>query len=130
MMRIPTTVPDVEALLLSALDEGTAYEWFAVKPERSGVYKLGMLRADLQQHVTPISRYCRVGLQGWSVDSSGRMDAGDAFDIAAAGANALTKQAGVGFILDAEVQSGPLRVTDPITKLEYPYVTLLLEVTV
>lgn len=129
--RIVTASPDIEEYLLPILSAATEpHDWHNVKPKTTGGYTLGLVRADLQQHVTPISRYCRVGLQGWAVNASGQVDLGAARDLADAGARAILAQAGTGIILDAEIQSGPVRVTDDTSRLEFSFVTLLLEVSV
>lgn len=126
-MSIPTTSPDMEALLIAGLS--SVEETVNVRPEKAKPYRLLVVRADLQQKVTPISRYCRVGLQAWSVRADGSTDLGDAFDLAAAG-NAWLENNTSGVILSADVESGPSRVTDPVTRLEYQYSTVLLEVAV
>lgn len=128
MKIIPTTTPDVEAHLITALagDVDVAN----VKPERSAPYKVLVLRADLQQKATPISRYCRVGVQGWVVRPDGTADIGDAFDITADLGRRLEELSGDGIVLSAEVESGPVRVADDLTRIEYQYLTALLEVTV
>lgn len=126
-MNIPTTSPDMEALLIAGLS--SVEETVNVRPEKDEPYRLLVVRADLQQKVTPISRYCRVGLQAWSVRADGSADLADAFDLSAAG-NAWLENNVSGVILSADVQSGPSRVTDPVTKLEYQYSTVLLEVSV
>lgn len=126
-MSIPTKSPDMEALLIAGLS--SVEDTFNVKPERVKPYRIFVLRADLQQKVTPISRYCRVGVSAWSVRADGSSDLGDAFDLAAAG-NEWFENNVAGVILSADVESGPSRVTDPVTKLEYLYSTVLLEVAV
>lgn len=117
----------MEALLVAGLS--SVEDAFNVKPERSKPYRLFVVRADLQQKVTPISRYCRVGVQAWSVRADGSADLGDAFDLAAAG-NAWFENSVAGVVLSADVESGPSRVTDPVSRLEYLYSTVLLEVAV
>ena len=130
MRVIPTTTPDVEQALIAALKVAQSVDVKNVKPEKAKPYKVLVLRADLGQKVTPISRYCRVGIQGWSVSSDGRADLGDAFDITAEAGRQLELLAGTGIVLHAEVESGPVRVADPETRLEYQYLTALLEVSV
>lgn len=117
----------MEALLIAGLS--SVEDTFNIKPERAEPYRLFVVRADLQQKVTPISRYCRVGVSAWSVRGDGTSDIGDAFDLAAAG-NAWLENNVTGVILSADVESGPSRVTDPVTRLEYLYSTVLLEVAV
>lgn len=126
-MSIPTTSVDMEAWLIARLS--SVEETVNVKPDRAKPYRLLVVRADLQQKVTPISRYCRVGVQAWSVRADGQPDIGDAFDLAADAA-AWLEQNVSGVVLSADIQSGPSRVTDEVTKLEYQYVTALLEVAV
>lgn len=126
-MTIPTTSPDMEALLIAGLS--SVAETVNVKPEKTKPYRLLLVRADLQQKATPISRYCRVGVSAWSVRADGSADLGDAFDLAAAG-NAWLENNVAGVILSADVQSGPSRVTDEVSKLEFLYSTVLLEVAV
>lgn len=126
-MSIPTVSVDMEALLIAGLS--SVEDTFNVKPEKAKPYRLLVVRADLQQKVTPISRYCRVGIQAWSVRADGRADIGDAFDLARDAAAWLEANV-AGVILSADIESGPSRVTDDVTKLEYQYVTALLEVSV
>lgn len=126
-MTIPTTSPDMEALLIVGLSSVEAT--FNVRPEKAKPYRLLVVRADLQQKVTPISRYCRVGVQAHSVRADGSSNLGDAFDLASEAAAYLEANLD-GPILSADVESGPSRVTDPVTNLEYQYVTVLLEVAV
>lgn len=128
MRVIPTSSPDVEAHLIGALSGDV--EVVNVKPERSNPYQVLVLRADLQQKVTPISRYCRVGIQGWSVRPDGSADLGDAFDITADAGRRLEELTGNGIVLSAEIESGPVRVADDLTRIEFQYLTALLEVTV
>lgn len=131
MMQIPSTSPDMEAHLIGRANSASlGATTYNVKPKTTGAYKLFLIRADLQNRVTPISRYCRVGVQAWSVDAQGRADLGDAFDLAAGFGRWLETQSGTGAILNAEIDSGPMRVKDDIQNLEYAYVTLLLEVAV
>lgn len=126
-VTIPTNTPGMEALLIAGLS--SVEETFNIKPEREKPFRFFVIRADLQQKVTPISRYCRVGISTWSVRRDGTSDIGDAFDLAASG-NAWFENNVAGLVLSADVESGPSRVTDPVTKLEYLYSTVLLEVAV
>lgn len=129
--QIPTTSPDVEEHLIGLVNASTlGAKAYNVAPSASGAYKCYLIRADLQNRVTPISRYCRVGVQAWSVDAQGRADLGDAFDLAAAFGTWLEGLSGSGIILNAQVDSGPMRVTDDIQQKDFSYLTALLEVTV
>lgn len=117
----------MEALLIAGLS--SIEETVNVRPEKVKPYRLLVIRADLQQKVTPISRYCRLGVQGWSVRADGTSDLADAFDLTSE-ATAWLERNLSGVILSADVESGPSRVTDPVTRLEYQYSTVLLEVAV
>ena len=117
----------MEALLIDGLS--VVAETVNVKPERAKPFRLLQIRADLQQKVTPISRYCRVGISAWSVREDGSTDFADGFDLAAA-ANAWLENNVSGVILSADVESGPSRTEDPVTKIEFHYSTVLLEVAV
>lgn len=133
MMQIPSTSPDVEAHLIGLVNTvplPVGAKAYNVAPTTSGAYRHFLVRADLQNRVTPISRYCRVGVQAWSVDAQGRVNLPDAFDLAAAFGTWLESLSGRGIILHAEVDSGPMRVTDDIQKKDFSYLTALLEVTV
>lgn len=130
MTSIPTTSPDVETWLIGLLGGALSpIRAHNVKPAAADSYKHLVVRADLQNKVTPISRYCRVGIQAWVV-SEGRADLGAAFDLAALAGRTLEAAPRVGILIDAEIDSGPLRVMDDIAKIEFAYVTLLLEVAV
>lgn len=126
-MSIPTVAVDMEALLIAGLS--SVAPTVNVKPELAKPYRVLVVRADLQQKVTPISRYCRVGVQAWSVRTDGTSDIGDAFDLARDAAAWLESNVS-GVILSADIESGPSRVADDITRIEYQYVTALLEVSV
>ena len=127
MQGFVTSTPDVDAEVLGVLAKVETAR--LVKPELSNPYRVLVSRADLQGRVTPLSRYCRIGVQAWSVRSDGSANLPDAFDLAAAAGAALeaapeTSQV----ILSAEIQSGPSRVADEVTRIEYQYLTVLLEV--
>lgn len=131
MASIPTTSPDVEAWLIGLLNPRmTPVKAHNVKPAASGAYSHLIVRADLQNRATPISRYCRVGIQAWVVGTNGRPNLGAAFDLAAKAGNVLETAPLTGILLNAEVTSGPSRVTDDISELEFAFVTALLEVAV
>lgn len=126
-MSIPTTPVDVEALLIAGLS--SVEDTFNVKPKRTAPYRILTVLASLGAKVTPISRYCQVTVQAWSVRADGSADLGDAFDLAADAGRWLESNVS-GVILSADVQSGPFRVADPVSKIENQTVTVLLEVAV
>lgn len=127
MQGFVTRTPDIDAEVLRVL--GVVEQTELVKPEKAKPYRVLVSRADLQQRVTPLSRYCRVGVQAWSVRKDGTADLGDAFDLCAAAGAALEAAPSTSqVILSAEIQSGPLRVADEVTRIEYQYMTVLLEV--
>lgn len=127
MQGFVTKTPDVDAEVLRVLSSVERTE--LVKPQQSNPYRVLVSRADLQQRVTPISRYCRVGIQAWSTRKDGSADLGDAFDLCAAAGAALEAAPNSSrIILSAEIQSGPARVADDATRIEYQYLTALLEV--
>lgn len=127
MAGFVTETPDMDAVVRAVL--GTVAPTYLVKPELANPYRVIVSRADLQQRVTPLSRYCRVGVQAWSVRADGTPDLGDAFDMCADAGRALERAQNTSpHILYAEIQSGPSRVADDITRIEYQYMTLLLEV--
>lgn len=131
MRQIPSTSPDVELHLITTINGASlGARAYNIKPKTSGAYKHFIIRADLQNRVTPLSRYCRVGVQAWSVRADGTSDIADAFNLASALGTWLESQSGAGIILNAEVDSGPMRVVDDIQRLEFSYLTVLLEVTV
>ncbi len=126
-MNIPTTAPDMEALLIAGLS--SVEQTFNVRPERAKPYRLLTVLASLGAKVTPISRYCQVTVHAWSVTADGRADLGDAFDLANEAPTWLESNV-TGVILSADVQAGPFRVTDPVLNIENQTVTVLLEVAV
>lgn len=129
MAGFVTTTPDVDAHVRAILNTVARTE--LVKPEIAKPYRVLVSRADLQQRVTPLSRYCRVGVQAWSVRADGTADLGDAFDLCAAAGAALEAAPNTSsVVLSAEIQSGPARVADDVTRIEYQYMTVLLEVAV
>lgn len=131
MMQIPSTSPDVELHIITAANAASlGASVYNLKPNTTGAYKHFIIRADLQNRVTPISRYCRVGVQAWSVRADGTANLADAFALAATFGKWLESQSGNGIILNAEINSGPMRVVDDTQRLEFSYLTALLEVTV
>lgn len=131
MMQIPSTSPDVEKHLIMKINTASlGAKAYNLKPKTTGAYKHFIIRADLQNRVTPLSRYCRVGVQAWSVRTDGTSNLEDAFNLAAALGTWLESQSGAEIILKAEVDSGPMRVMDDIQHLEFSYLTVLLEVAV
>lgn len=129
MTGFVTETPDIDAVVLDIL--GGVEQTELVKPELAKPYRVLVSRADLQQRVTPLSRYCRVGVQAWSVRGDGTADLGDAFDLCVAAGKALEASPLTSkVVLSAEIQSGPSRVADDVTRIEYQYMTVLLEVAV
>ena len=127
MAGFVTATPDMDAIVRSVLS--TVAPTHLVKPELANPYRVLVSRADLQQRITHLSRYCRVGVQAWSVRADGTANLGDAFDMCAEAGRALELAQNTNqHILYAEIQAGPSRVADDITRIEYQYMTLLLEV--
>ncbi len=127
MTGFVTDTPDIDAVVLGILRGVEQTE--LVKPELAKPYRVLVSRADLQQRVTPLSRYCRVGVQAWSVRGDGTANLGDAFDLCAAAGKALEASPLTSkVVLSAEIQSGPSRVADDVTRVEFQYITVLLEV--
>lgn len=127
MTGFVTETPDIDAVVLDILNGVEQTE--LVKPELAKPYRVLVSRADLQQRVTPLSRYCRVGVQAWSVRGDGTANLGDAFDLCAAAGKALEQSPLTSkVVLSAEIQSGPSRVADDVTRVEFQYITVLLEV--
>lgn len=128
---IPTTVPDVEAWLIATLGAAVAPVLVRnVKPDQKAPYSCVVVRADLQNRVTPISRYCRVGVQGWKVTAAGKADLAGARELCAALASALERAPRAGILLDAQIDAGPYRVVDATSGIEYQYASVLLEIAV
>lgn len=126
-MQFVTDTPDVDAVILGILR--TVEDAQLVKPQKAKPYRVLVPRADLQGRVTPLSRYCRVGVQAWSVRADGTANLGDAFDLCkAAGAALEAAPLSSRVVLSAEIQSGPSRVADDVTRIEFQYITVLLEV--
>lgn len=127
MTGFVTDTPDVDAVVLGILNGVERTE--LVKPELAKPYRVLVSRADLQQRVTPLSRYCRVGVQAWSIRDDGTANLGDAFDLCMAAGKALEQSPLTSkVVLSAEIQSGPSRVADDVTRVEFQYITVLLEV--
>ena len=130
---IPSTWDDVEKWLRDAtLAEFDPVPVAVVKPKQTGAYECIVIRADLQQRVTQLSRYVRIGVQGWSVNKAGESRLAEAKRLAADfGAHLevlLNDYTRSGPFLAAEVDSGPVRVKDSTSGLEYAYLTVLAEV--
>ena len=127
---IPTRWPDGEAWLITTLTPVmTPVVVRNVKPELTAPYKCVVVRADSQQRVTPISRYVRVGIQAWSVRTDSTGDLADAHSLASIASQSLEALAPDGApLIAAEVASGPDRVKDSESGIEYSYVELLMEI--
>lgn len=131
MRQIVSSPPDVEAYLIPLANAASlGARTYNQKPDASGAYKHFLIAADLQGRVTPISRYCRVRVQGWSVRADGSADLAGAFELTRKFGEWLEGLSGQGMILSAEVDSGPMRVKDDVQRLEFSYLTALLEVAV
>lgn len=135
---IPTTAPDVEAWIITTLSAAMAPAIIRNQrpPDRlpdgsdnpDAAKAQLIIRADLQNRVTPVSRYCRVTAQARSLRSDGTPDLAGQFDLAARFGRALEAAPRTGLLLDAEVESGPYRVPDADTGVEYHVINVLLEV--
>lgn len=125
--RIPTAPPDVLAALLPIVQSGLNSGEKAAHVLSEADKRAVVVRADLQGHATPISRYCRVGLTAFYQDSSGNWRLDEAFAMSNRAAAAILRSSSP-LILAAEWQSGPFEVTDVIKDKPVAYSTLLLEV--
>ena len=129
-LPIPTSSPDVEQLLQAALgQEFNGAPVRIVKSSQVAPYHCIVIRADLQNKATPISRYCRLAVSAWVVRSDGTADLKASRDLAGAYASAVERLSG-GIVLSAEIESGPYRVEDPTGGPLYAVANLLLEVAV
>lgn len=132
-LPIPTSSPDVEALLLSSIGTARVFNTATVgniKPAQKAPYRCIVIRAVLQNRATPISRYCRLTVSAWAVRSDGTSDIKGSRDLAADYAAAVERLSGVGIILSAVIESGPYRVDDTTGGPLYAVANLLLEVAV
>lgn len=131
MGLIPTQAPDVEAWLIATF--GSTFAGAPVRnlaPKQGAPYSLILIRADLQNQVTPISRYCRVAVLGWKVRADGTADLAGARSLCASYAAALEAAPRSGILLDAEIDAGPYRVADSESGIEYQFASVLLEIAV
>ncbi len=124
---IPTRPPDMTSVLLSILNSATLPGGATVSNRRTSTPRQVIVRADLQNHATPISRYCRVGLTVFYKDANGNARTDLGFDVAATAASAIIASRHPA-IVSAEWQSGPLETIDEISQEPVSYITLLLEV--
>lgn len=128
--RIPTKAPDVTGVLIGQLAAAfPAATVRAVKPELAAPSKTVVVRADLQQQVNDISRWCRVGISCWVMTSAGTFDRDASFDLAA-DIGAWLEANPTGPAIDAEVDSGPLDMVDDSTDQPVVYVTVLAQIAV
>lgn len=130
---IPTTWDEIEPFLLLLLRTAMSAESANIKNKKPTTqvapYRLLLVRGDLQQRVTPISRYARVGLTAWVVNAAGESDIPAARALVHAACAALEAAPIDGNpLLSAQTDAGPLRAPDPVTNLETVYATVLLEV--
>lgn len=124
--QFATTPPDLLSVLLPIVREAVP-EGVTVGPTKTDANKFVQLRIDLQNPVTPLSRYARVGITVWWVDEAGQARLDKAFDLSNVVARVI-QTANVPEVLHAEWQSGP---ADTLDKHDTPiqYTTMLLEVT-
>lgn len=124
-MRLQPATPDMLAVLIDIVKAGNPNA--NVGSVRTDEPVFVLLRADLQNPVTPITRYCRVGITVWyAQDGYPRID--ESFDLNLA-VSELILHSDNPHILSAEWQSGPATTKDPLTSEPITYSTLLLEVT-
>lgn len=127
--HIRTAQIDLDAILLSTL--GNVHDGAPVrnvKPKLSAPYRVVVIQSIPQNRATPVSRYVRLIVQGWDVRANGTGDFGAAQRLAGSYAAAVEGLSGRGRVLVAEVESGPYRVTDSDSGVEYAVVNLLLEI--
>lgn len=124
---IPTTPPDVTAALLPIINAAVPTEARAGATRRDGDDIFILVRADLQNPATPITRYCRVGLTAFYKDADGNQRIDLALDLCAVASRALIATRDR-LVIAAEWQSGPIETTDAITQVPVAYSTVLLEV--
>lgn len=123
---IPTTPPDVLVALIPIVKAAVGPSVrVGSKKDNSNVFV--MLRTDLQNPATPLSRYCRVGVTVWWVDTAGNARLDEAFDLSNVACKAILESKHP-MIIDAEWQSGPADTIDAAGKTPVQYSTLLLEV--
>lgn len=128
-MSIALEWPRVEGMLLPLLRaEFTGLTISNIKPKQTPPYECVLIRADLQQKVNAISRYCRIGVSAWSVRASGEPNFQAAHDIAAAIGKYIETlpDAGGTPLITADIESGPLRLKDDLAgQLEFAYLSVL-----
>ncbi len=137
---IPAKSPDIEAWLIASLSPVLAPAIVrnqrppATLPDGSPNPDAGkpvvVVRASLANHITPISRYCRVAAQAWTLRPDGSPDLPACIRLAGRFGEELVRLVPAGPLLSAEHASGPYRVTDEATRLEYAVINMLLEVAV
>lgn len=125
--RLPTTPTDVVATLAPIVDAAMPTGGRAAAKRRASDNIFVLVRADLQNPATPITRYCRVGLTAFYKDSNGNVRDDLAISLCATAGRALMDSRNK-LIVAAEWQSGPIETTDSITGETVAYATVLLEV--
>lgn len=126
---IPTRWERLEPWLLDALRDALDVSVDTVKPADLKPYKGIVIAAYLGQRVTPISRYARIGIQGWSVNNAGQPNRPDAQRLVLAAAEALEELDPDGEpLLAAELDTGPDIVNDDISGIDFAYGVVLAEI--
>lgn len=129
MQHLPTPRIDLDAHLLATL--GRTHDGATVtnvKPSTPAPYRAIVIQSIPQNRATAVSRYVRLIVQGWDVRAGGSSNFGAAQKLAGDYAAAVEALSGRGRVLVAEVESGPYRVTDPQSGVEYAVANLLLEI--
>lgn len=129
----PGPAPDMTAVLVSIVRDavpGDVTVGRKLPRDSSGSpagRKFVQVRADLQNQINPLARYCRAGFTVWWLDQTGRARVDEAFDLCALAVDAVLR-ARHSTIIHSEWAAGPLETTDSVSGLEVAYATVLLEV--
>jgi hypothetical protein len=97
------------------------------KPTTAAPYRQLIVTALPGGKDTAISRTYRLNLEAWVTRSSGASDLIESFALASGAANAIERSVG-GFILTVDIETGPMRVHDPLGDPEFHEVSLILTV--
>ena len=126
---IATTWERLEPFLLETLRDALSADVDTVRPVTLKPYEGIILSVNLGQRVTSISRYARIRIQGWSINTAGNPNRPAAQSLVLDAASHLESLAPDGDpIIVASLDVGPDIVTDSESGLDHAYGVVLAEI--
>lgn len=126
---IATKWDRLESFLLPSLRSALSVPVDTVRPATLKPYEGVVIAVNLGQRVTPISRYARIRVQGWSINNAGNPNRPAAQRLVLAVAEHLESLIPDGDpIIAASLDVGPDIVNDSDSGLDHAYGVILAEI--